>query len=135
MLLFSWRKLYKETGGLPTEILRVIRMLTYNQIPNNRKDPIYKYSDIDFSGHCFLAHPELLCYNAYKYSSRDIAIYISLAALRSLPDYIANEKLVLEGVHSPVDPREWLENPSLLPIDEYGNIHFKYEEVQNQTKH
>lgn len=135
MLHFSWKKIYAHSEGIPSEILLILRMLTYKDIPVNRKDKIYKYSQLDFSGNCFLVHPDLLLYNAYKYESRDIAIYVSLASLRSYPEYVAYGTTTLNLAHSPVDPRDYLTNPELLAVDGDKNIHFLYEEVTHQTKH
>lgn len=134
MLLFSWKKVFYHAQGKPSEIIRIIRMLTYKELPTTKRDKIYKYSSINFSGDNFLAHPEVLLYNAYQHSQRDIGIYIALASLRSSAAYLAHGVLTLDLLHSPVNPVDYLQEPSLLPIED-GKIHFLYEEVDNQTKH
>lgn len=123
------------TGSKPSEIFKVIRMLTYSELPKNRRDPMYKYAEWDLTGSSFIVHPDLLLYNAYKHSAKDIAIYIALAAFRPLADYLMHGKTTLELDLAPADPREILDDPSLLPVDSDGNIHFIYEEANNQTIH
>lgn len=96
---------------------------------------MYKYAEWDLTGNSFIVHPDLLLYNAYKHSAKDIAIYIALAAFRPLADYLMHGKTTLELDLAPADPREILDDPSLLPVDSDGNIHFIYEEANNQTIH
>ena len=79
MLLFDWKKIYETCDGNTSEVVRVLRMLVEKQIPNNRFDKIYKYSNLDFTGMSFLLHPDVLLYNAYKYSNKDICIYMAMA--------------------------------------------------------
>jgi hypothetical protein len=130
MLLFSWERIHRHSGGLPREIIRIVRMLTYKDIPWGKQDKLYNYSQLNFSGECFLVHPEKLLYNAYKYTAKDISIYIALAALRSLPDYRAYGTLTLDLLHAPTDVIGYLDKPNLLSIKD-GRIHFLYEEAQN----
>jgi hypothetical protein len=134
MLLFSWKKVFYHAGGKPKEIVQILNMLTYKDIPFSKRDKKYKYMDIDFSGQNFLLHPEVLLYNAYKHTNRDIAIYISLASLRSTAAYLAHKVLTLDLLHAPEGFASYLDDPSILPI-ENDVIHFIYEEANNQTQH
>ena len=134
MLHFSWRRVFFHAKGSPKEIIQIIRMLTFKEIPLNKRDRIYKYADVNFSGTSFLVHPELLLHNQFKHSSRNIAIYISLASLRSYADYLAHNVLTLDLLHAPSGVAEYLTDPRLLRIED-DKIHFLYEEVTNQTKH
>lgn len=125
-----------HSGGRPSEIVRIIKMLTYKNIPYNRKDPIYKYSDIDFSGTSFLLNPELLFYNAYKHDVKDIALYLSLASVRQYPEYIINGDLTLPLIKSPVEnPQEFFIDPDSLLFVKDQRIHLIYEEAINETIH
>ena len=46
----------RRTGNV-REVVRIFRMLVHKQIPENSRDPIYKYSQKDFSGGEFHATP------------------------------------------------------------------------------
>ncbi len=134
MLLFDWKKIYETCHGNTSEVVRVLRMLVEKQIPNNRFDKIYKYSKLDFTGMSFLLHPDVLLYNAYKYSNKDICIYVSIASLRSYAEYLANRTIHLNIMHLPLDPYMYLDNNSLLLIAG-ENMHFLYEEANLQEHH
>ena len=108
-------------------------MLINSEVPKSKFDPIYNYSSIDFSGESFLLHPDILVFNSYKYSNRDLAIYLALASLRSYAAYKVFGTVTLPLLHSPVHPHEYLNNTRLLPVDENDLIHFLYEEVTKET--
>ena len=126
MLLYNWNKIFTHCESNPVEMVRVFRMLVEKQIPNNRYDKIYKYSNVDFSGDCFLIHPDVLLYNSYKYSYRDICVYVALASKRSYAEYRAFGKRTLDIIHLPEGPII-MEDYSLLYIED-EEIHFVYEE-------
>ena len=73
MFLFDWMKIYDASQGNVREVVRIFRMLVSKQIPDNRKDPIYKYSHKDFSGVSFMLHPDVLLYHSHKYTYREIS--------------------------------------------------------------
>ncbi len=126
MLLYDWKKIFITTQGDPVEITRVLKVMIENKVPRNKYDPIYQYSQLNFTGQSFLVHPELLLYNGYKHSHRDIAIYVAMAALRPLADYHAYGKIALETFHTPENILQYVDNNSLLSSD--GElIHFLYE--------
>lgn len=126
MLLYNWPKIYSVAQGDPKEIFRIFKMLTKGELPKNNYDPIYIYSAIDFTGQSFLLHPDVLLFNAFRYSRRDIAVYLALAALRPLAMYLANRVITLDLLQSPVDPRKELDDDRLLVVED-GKIHFLYE--------
>ena len=135
MFLFDWTKIYIESGGNVVETVRILRMLVERQIPKNRKDPIYGYSQKNFSGSSFLLHPDVLLYHSYKYTYREVAQYIALAALRSYADYISNQKITLDFVFMPGDQGlSIIENNRLLYLED-DQVHFLYEEVNNMEIH
>lgn len=126
MLLYDWKKIFVTTHGDPIEITKVLRVMIDKKIPNNRFDPIYQYSQTNFTGQSFLVHPELLLYNGYKHTHRDVAVYVAMAALRPLADYHAYGKITLDTLHTPDNILQYLHNNSLLS-EEDGDIHFLYE--------
>lgn len=109
-------------------------MLTYNQIPENRLDPIYPYSKMDFRGESFLLHPDVLLYNSYKYTSKDVAIYAGLASLRPVAEYLVYGTLTLPLQFCPIKVREHLEDEELLQVKD-DKIHFLYEQPPSSLKH
>ena len=136
MLTYKWKKIYKETNGKARDIVNVIEMLTFKRVPRNFHDPMYNYWNTDFSGHNFLASPEALLYNAYKYSYHELAIYIALASYRSLGEYLATGKITLDLIRSPVpDPSKFITDTSLLNVDiNNGIVHFCYERSHLKEK-
>ena len=131
MLLYDWQKIYDVSDGSVLEIFKIFEMVTNNLIPQNRKDVLYKYRKHDFTGTSFLVHPDVLLYNAYKHTYRDIATYLASASIRSISEYLATETTTLELLHVPfanllVDN---INNNSLLRLDDNNLIHFLYEEV------
>ena len=126
MLLYYWNKIFTKCESNPVEIVRVLKMLVEKQIPYNRYDKIYKYSDVDFSGDSFLIHPDVLLFNSYKYSYRDVCIYVALASRRPYAQYKVSGKRTLDMLHLPDEPII-MEDYSLLYIED-EEIHFVYEE-------
>ena len=62
MLLYNWTKIFETCKGNASEMVVVLKMMVEKQIPNNRFDRIYKYSNTDFRGESFLLHPDVLLY-------------------------------------------------------------------------
>jgi len=133
MLLYDWNKIFDVTKGSPSAMYLIIKMLVNKSIPRNKHDKIYKYINTDFSGDCFLVHPDILLYHAYKHSFRDIAQYIALASLRPLADYYASGKTTLDLDLCEIS-LEYFKDNSLLHIEE-GQLHFLYEEVKQENIH
>lgn len=97
-------------------------------IPRNRRDPLYKYYFIDFSGSSFLAHPDKLIVNRHKWSDTEIANYLGLASFRNLGEYKATGKVTLDLDHCPMS-RDALNRNRLLRIED-DQIHFRYEDYK-----
>lgn len=133
MLLYNWKKIYDAAGGSTTETFRIFEMLTKSKIPNNRYDKIYKYRNTDFNGRSFLVHPDVLLYNSFHYSHREIAVYLSIASLRKLPHWIATKDTTLDLLHVP-DEDVVLESiyESRLLYIENRKVHFVYEEAPEE---
>ena len=133
MFLFDWKKVYDTAEGNVSRCNMIMEMLIKKQIPNNKYDPIYSYSQMSFMGISFMLHPDVLLFNSYKYSTRDISVYYASASLRSLPEYVVSQKTTLDVLHLPV-PLETITQNRLLRIDG-DNIHFLYEEVTQENTH
>lgn len=130
MFLYNWKKIYDAAGGRTTETIRIFEMLVKSKIPNNRYDKIYKYRNTDFSGRSFLVHEDVLLFNSFRYSHREIAVYLSIASLRKLPHWIATKDTTLDLLHVP-DEDVVLESiyESRLLYVENRKVHFLYEEA------
>jgi len=133
MLLYNWNKIFNTAEGSPTVVFIIFKMLVTKAIPENKYDRVYKFSSIDFNGKSFLVHPDVLLYNAYKHSYREIAQYIALASMRPYVDYVTTGELTLDMLLCEVAP-ELFEDNSLLHVED-GKIHFLYEEVNQETIH
>ena len=135
MFLFDWPKIYDASKGNVVEIVRIFRMIVEKQIPKNKYDPIFRYSQKDFSGISFMLHPDVLLYHSFKYKYREVAQYISLCALRSAADFISTQDPSLEMVLMPgLSPKKIIEDNRLLQIDE-DRVYFRYEEVNRKEIH
>ena len=130
MLLFNWKKVCDKSAGSTNAIVDILEMLYKEKIPFNKYDPIYKYSDIDFSGDSFLLNPKELLENAFKYSSKEVAVYTALAARRKLSDYLAFGTKTLSIPHAPQQHQLFKEN-RLLWL-ENNKVYFLYEEVHRR---
>ena len=133
MLLYDWRKIYKKSGGNVLEIFYILEMLVNKSIPTHRGDKLYKYSKVDFSGQSFILHPDVLLYNSYKHSYKDIAAYLATASFRSLAEYAATQTTTLELLHIPFADFlvENIKTNSLLRVED-DLVHFLYEEVPKE---
>jgi len=135
MFFYDWPKIYDASQGSVIEIVRIFRMIVEKQIPKNKYDPIYRYSQKNFSGISFMLHPNVLLYHSFKYKYREIAQYISLCALRSSADFISTQDPSLDVILLPgLDPEKIIENNRLLIIDE-DKVYFRYEEVNPKEIH
>ena len=133
MMLYDWRKIYKKSGGNVLEIFYILEMLVNKSIPTHRGDKLYKYSKVDFSGQSFILHPDVLLYNSYKHSYKDIAAYLATASFRSLAEYVATQTTTLELLHIPFADFlvENIKTNSLLRVED-DLVHFLYEEVPKE---
>ena len=128
MLLYNWTKIFETCKGNASEMVVVLKMMVEKQIPNNRFDRIYKYSNTDFRGESFLLHPDVLLYNTYQHGYKDVCIYAAMASLRSYAEYKAFGKTTLDVLHLPIDPFIFLNNHSLLQV-KGDQLCFLYEEA------
>jgi|TARA_R110000782_G_scaffold15970_3_gene46207 hypothetical protein len=133
VLLFDWKKVYDTAEGNISSCILIMEMLIKKQLPKNKYDRIYNYSNKNFTGPSFLLHGDLLLYHSYKYTTKELCIYYALASLRSYADYIAYNKTTLDPLHCPVDLSEINDNRLLIVLQD--EITFIYEEVTLETIH
>ena len=131
MLLYDWKKIFTIANGQPSGIFTIFEMLVKNTIPKNKYDPTYKFYEVNFSGESFLVHPDVLLYNSFRHSRRDIAIYLAFASMRSLGEYFASGDITLDLLELPLDPFQHLESDRLLYMED-DKLHFLYEEVPQE---
>ena len=134
MLLYDWKKIFTISNGEPSSIFTIFEMLTKNSIPKNKYDPMYKFYTMNFIGDSFLVHPDVLLYNSFRHSRRDIAVYLALASMRSLGEYFASGDTSIDLLEVPIDPFEHLENNDRLLYIEDEKLHFLYEEVPQEKE-
>jgi len=133
MLLFDWKKVFDTAAGSIYNCNLIMEMLVKGSIPRNKYDPIYTFSQKNFSGNSFLVHPEFLLYHSHKYEQKEICMYYALASLRSLSDYYASNKTTLDPLHCPVDLDDIKDNRLLIVLED--EITFIYEEATLETLH
>lgn len=131
MLLYDWKKIFTIANGEPSSIFIIFEMLVTQSIPKNKYDPKYKFYEVNFSGESFLVHPDVLLYNAFRHSRRDISIYLAFASMRSLGGYFASGDITLDLLEMPIDPFQHLEDDRLLYMED-DKLHFLYEEVPQE---
>lgn len=134
MLFYDWEKILTVSKGKPSTILRILKMLINDEIPKNEFDPLYTLYQHHYGGSSFLLHPDVLIHNAYKHSYKDICLYVGLASLRNVSDYLTTKTLSLELIKCPFDPRITFDDLTLVPIKD-GEVHFIYEDKTLQTVH
>jgi len=111
----------------------IVKMMYLNEIPENKYDKLYKYAQKSYVGGSFLLHPDVLLYNAYKHSYREIGQYLALASLRPFADYITTGETTLDLTVCEVPVELFTEN-SLLRIED-NKVYFLYEEVNKKDIH
>ena len=133
MLFYDWEKIFNAADGNPKTMYTILKMVYLKEIPKNKHDKLFKYAGKSFIGTSFLVHPDVLLYNAYKHSFREIAQYLALASLRPYADYAVtgDTTLDLDLVEIPV---ELFYDNSLLYIED-DKLHFLYEEVKPENIH
>ena len=132
MILFNWKKIVQDSGGGSDDIFAILHLMTFNSVPKNTKDILYKYYQKDFSGDSFLIHPEMIFTERRSYSTLMWLHYIHLASFRNLSSYLETKDATLDLLHSPVD-EDTIKANSLLSIED-GRIHFLFEKPQGETK-
>jgi hypothetical protein len=134
ILFYNWQRVFEVAQGNPLECYRIFKMLVNKEIPENIFDPIFRYYSINFDGDSFLLNPDSLLYYSYKYSLQDITLYLALASLRPINDFINDGKVELELIKAPIDPRDYIKDKELIYVKD-DIIHFLYEEVPDKELH
>lgn len=130
MLLYNWKKVFKDANGNANDCVLIFKMLTKGLVPYNKYDKLYKFYVKDYSGSSYLVHPDVLLYNLYKYDNVEVAQYLALASLRPLAKYYADGDITLDLFHNSID-RSLFENNRLFMIED-EIMHFLYEKVPTE---
>lgn len=132
MLFYSWRKMYRKSGGSSKRIILILKAMIKQGLPQSVRDPLYNYYYDDFSGESFLLQPHLLIYNEFRYTPKEVAEYIGLASFRNYAYYCATKDATLDLFHSPVS-EDIINSNRLLEIKN-GRVHFLYEKSFKEKK-
>jgi len=130
MLLYNWKKVFKDANGSVNDVVLIFKMLTNGLVPRNKYDKLYKFYLKDYSGKSYILHPDVLLYNLYKYTNIEAAQYLALASLRPLAEYYASGEITLDLFHNPIDRSLFINNRLLRIEDE--TLHFLFEEVPTE---
>lgn len=126
MLFYDMRRILLKAGKSSKNILTAFTAHATSRMPRDRYDPIYKYKQMDFSGHSFMLNPHELIQNSFRWKPIEIAQYIGLASYRNYSEYAVNNDATLDLFHSPVDQDKINQNRLLRIVN--NRIHFYYEE-------
>lgn len=126
MIFYSARKILNRAGRSPSRILLAFKAHVSTRLPRNHSDPLYRYSQMDFTGDSYMVNPWELINNSFRWKSIEVAQYIALASYRNYSEYAITRDTTLDLFHSPVDTTTINNNRLLRIVD--GKIHFYYEE-------
>jgi hypothetical protein len=127
MLLFSWKKLKLILKGRSTGIKDCLTARLKPVALLSKRDPRYRFNNVDYFGDSFLRNPFGLLENFHKHTDLDICEYTALASYRSLAEYRANRTVTLHIAHSTISVARINRNKLLRIEGDY--IHFLYEEI------
>lgn len=130
MTLFNWKKIVKDTGGKTNDILAIMHWLTFRQVPQSRKDRLFRYFERNYEGDSFLVNGESIFYKKHNYDMAEIMQYFSLASYRSFAKYVHERAVTLDFFHVEVE-EDAIDNNRLLTLED-GLIHFKYEDARRK---
>ena len=133
MIKYNWEKILQTTQSDSGQIMVLIHMLTYNKrVPQNYKDPTYKYYGQSFEGYSFLLNPEKLLVERTNYTNRECAEYVGCASYRNYMEYKKSGDSSLQLINLPF-LEEIFNNNRLLTMKN-GVIHFKFEDAKITEK-
>lgn len=128
MIRYSWKGVLIATKYSGNEIISAIKALSPKAKPKNRRDPVYKYQQMEsIKGNSFLLREWDLILNQHKYSTYNICMYLYLASFRSYEAYLLTGDKTLDIRYSNVCRKKLEDNP-LLKLENF-QIKFKYEEL------
>ena len=130
MIKYNWDKILEVTKGDANSIVLIIHLLTYPRLPNNFRDPIYKYYGQSFEGLSFLINPEKLLAERKNYTNKEVAEYIVIASFRNYLEYKKTKDAGLHLIDCPFTDN-LINNNRLLQMKK-GIIYFKFEEATNE---
>jgi len=130
MILFDWKKIYRQSRGNCSVVVNLIEYITYKPFPPNKQHRAYAWQEEDWSGISFMVKPELFLHHRRQYKEKELAQYVGIAALRNLSDYIMLGKTTLDLTLSPVGEAALKNNRLLTIVD--NEIYLKWEEVAKE---
>lgn len=130
MIMFDWKKIYKQSRGNCSVVVNLIEYITYKPFPNTKQHRAYSWQEEDWSGSSFMIKPELFLYHRRKYKEKELAQYVGIAALRNISDFIMLGKTTLDLTLSPVSQATIKDNRLLTIKDD--EIYLKWEEVTKE---
>lgn len=126
-ILFDWKKICRAADNKVGNIFSIFTAITLKTAAKSKRDKLYKYSGMDFSGHSYILQPEKLLEFSHCYTMKEIAEYIALASYRNYSEYLMSGIRTLKLTNSPVSLTK-INSNRLLRV-ENGLIHFLFEEV------
>ena len=133
MIKYNWEKILQTTNSDASQIMLIIHMLTHNKrIPQNYKDPTYKYYGQSFEGYSFLLNPKKLLAERTKYTNKECAEYVGIASYRNYMDYKTTGESSLQLINLPF--LEGIFNNNRLLTMKEGIIYFKFEDAKITEK-
>lgn len=127
MIKFNWMKIFKESGGNPSEILNIIAYITYKPIPKNNYDNIKRFVGKDWDGDSYLINPSRVLSLRGKEAEKELAEYVALASFRSLADYLVTGRKTLLVYESPIPTESITKNKFFTIQGDY--VYFSMEET------
>lgn len=122
MILFDWNKVKSRARGSKKDTILIISSITWPYtLPTKRQRRLNRFYDEEFQGISFLLNAEELL-ESRNLSNYKIVEYITLAARRSLADYLYCKEKTLDCRLAPFLPT----NNELLTIKN-DKIHFAFE--------
>lgn len=127
MVRFDWEKILSVTQGDIGYIITIFQALSFGDTPDSLKDPLQRFSGLDFYGHSFLVNPMDLIFSVEtgEHSPKEAAEYIAVASLRSIHDLRERDVVYLPLRLFPQNP-DILKDNRLIKLDS-DKILFKYE--------
>ena len=130
MLLYNWDKVMSVSNGNISNIIAILRMITYKKLPTNYYDPTFKFQRYKFGGSSFLINPIDLLETGRQFSDREVVEYAGVASFRSYHYFKETKDTTLDLLHCKVS-QDIINNNRLLDIGA-NRIHFMFEKPQGE---
>jgi hypothetical protein len=125
MILFSWKKVLRESGYSTRELLKIMSYITFKPEIYSINDINFRYATKDWSGDCFLLNPKPLFVYRKRFRDKHIVEYIRLASQRSYAEYLSFGTVTLDFLALP-EKEDLINNNSLLKLHN-DLVYFRFE--------